>query len=186
MGGRCRVGSNGATALPLPSVELQSPGSLERFRILATPNPNGREIAKAYDIARRKEHLSPKQFLDIVSPSKRGRSEASAKRYLNKLRTGERSGTNLYKRAKADQGKSVNISFNDDKGFATSANVVIPYGSSRLDLFRPSKIAPRKTRLRMAAEGYVKRKYPKRSIGALHLMGVRSIKHSYTGSEKVR
>lgn len=153
---------------------------------MATPKPSGREISKAYDMARRKEHLSAKQFLDIVAPSKRGRSEMSAERYLRKLRTGERSGTLLYKRALADQGRTVNISFKDEKGFATSANVVIPYGSSRLDLFRPSKVTPRKTRLRMASENYVKRKYPKRSIGALHVMGVRSIQHAFSGSEKVR
>jgi hypothetical protein len=142
---------------------------------MATKNPASRDLLQAYERAQRSEHVSAKEFLDIVAPSKRGRSEASAKRYINKLRTGERSGTQLLKRAQSDSGKRVNVSFRDEHGFVTSANLIIPYGSSRLDIFRPSKTSKRKSRLRVAAETYISHKYKNANVAGMKLLGVRSI-----------
>lgn len=145
------------------------------------------EIVKTYEAARIREQragreLTPKAFLDVIAPSKRGRSEASSRRYMNKLRTGERSGTQLIKRAGQDSGKRVNVSFVDrSTGEIVSANVVIPYGRSRLDLFKPSKRKKRQSALREAAERYLDTSYAGRkakSVRHMEFLGARSIEHA--------
>jgi hypothetical protein len=156
------------------------------------PSQSGRDIVKAYDYARQQERklgheFSAKEFLDIVAPSARGRSETSAERYIRKLRTGERTGTKLTARARADAGRRVNVSFVDENdGFVSSANVVIPYGGSRLDIFRPSNYNKKKSRLRATAERYFRREYPKRATNNLRVLGVRSVKRTPHGAEVVR
>lgn len=151
------------------------------------------EIVKTYEAARIREQragreLTPKAFLDVIAPSKRGRSEASSRRYMNKLRTGERSGTRLIQRAAQDSGKRVNVSFIDrSTGEIVSANVVIPYGRSRLDLFRPSKRKKRETALREAASRFLDTSYAGRkakSMRHMEYLGARSIEHAGR-SEKV-
>lgn len=95
------------------------------------PNPRD-EIYEGY-IRAREQGMSAKQYLDIIAPTKRGRSDASASRYLRKLRTGERSGTQLYARAKRDAGKSVQV-VGEIGGRKLGANIRLPMSGSRIAL----------------------------------------------------
>jgi hypothetical protein len=101
------------------------------------PTPR-EEIYEGY-LHARKQGVSAKQYLDIVAPTKRGRSESSASRYLRKLRTGERSGSQLYARAKKDAGKSVQVVASDEDDRKYSANVRVPRSGSRISLFTKPK-----------------------------------------------
>lgn len=110
--------------------------------------------------------LSPKEFLDLIDPGGK-RSEASAARYLRKLRSGERSGANIKKRADADGGRVVNVRFKvgtykDKSGVEyadiRSANIRLPVGKSRLDLWQGN-------RLRRAVNAYLRKSYSRRVDG---------------------
>lgn len=110
--------------------------------------------------------LSPKEFLDLVDPKGR-RSESSAARYMRKLRTGERSGGMIARRAKEDSGRMVNVrykvgSYKDSSGqeFADirSANIILPTSKSRLDLWQGD-------RLWRAVNKYLRKSYSRRADG---------------------
>lgn len=146
------------------------------------------EIYQTYIRARELERergsdLSAKQFLDIVAPSKRGRSEASATRYMRKLRTGERSGALLYKRAKQDAGKSVNVMANIN-GRNTSANIRLPKSGSRLNLLK---------RGQQPVQEYILAQSQRNTPGDrddenaedVTLVGARSIEHTPSGTKDI-
>lgn len=123
---------------------------------------------KARDFVRRKEgrELSPKEFLDTVAPGKR--SEKSARDYIRRLRSGERSGSALITRAERDRGKTVNVEFSVGKVRDTmtgkmvddirSQNVTIPARFSRLDLYRAD--------LRKTVDRGLRQSYSRRSRAA--------------------
>lgn len=99
-----------------------------------------KDLVSVYDAAKKRDPtLTPKAFLDIVAPSDRGRSEKSSRDYLRRIRSGERSGTKLLERAYKDSGKVVKADYQTKEGMK-GANVTIPLGRSRLDLFRPGKL----------------------------------------------
>ena len=107
-------------------------------------------IVDAYDearrLVRRREHreLTPKEFLDTVAPGKR--NEKSARDYIRRLRSGERTGTVLAKRAQRDSGRTVRVDYKvgefvdpntgEIQDDIRSQNVVIPESKSRLDWYR--------------------------------------------------
>lgn len=108
------------------------------------------DLVARYDEARRLirrregRELSPKEFLDAVSPGKR--TKKSARDYIRRIRKGERSGNVLQKRALQDSGKTVRVDYQVGTyvDAATgevlpdirSQNVTIPVGKSRLDFYR--------------------------------------------------
>lgn len=107
-------------------------------------------IVQRYDEARalvRKREgreLTPKEYLDTVAPGKR--NTKSARDYIRRLRSGERSGTRLAERAQNVSGKTVRVDYKvgkytDEKTGETvddirSQNVLIPARKSRLDFYR--------------------------------------------------
>jgi hypothetical protein len=129
-------------------------------------------LTDSYDAARREirakegRDLSPKEFLDTVAPGKR--TEKSARDYIRRLRSGERSGTALVARAERDRGKTVNVEFSvgQVRDAATgkmvddvrSQNVTIPARFSRLDLYRAD--------LRETVNRGLKQSYSRRSRAA--------------------
>jgi len=142
------------------------------------PKPRD-EIYEGY-IRAREQGLSAKQYLDIVAPTKRGRSESSASRYIRKLRTGERLGTKLYARAKQDAGKSVQVIAVDENDRRYSANVRVPRSGSRISLFtKPTK---------KTVTDYV-REYSEAHdsdpVGNLTLRNARSVKRTPSGTKDV-
>ena len=76
----------------------------------------------------------------------------------------------------------MNVSFvNRETGEIVSANVVIPYGRSRLDLFKPSRKRRTETALRQAAARFIDVSYAGRkgkSITKMDILGVRSVQHT--------
>lgn len=107
--------------------------------------------------------LSPKEYLDLIDPYGK-RSESSAARYMRKLRSGERSGVNIKRHADRDSGKVINVryrvgSYTDATGMefpdVRSANIVLPEGRSRLDLWQGD-------RLRKAVDRYLRNSYTRR------------------------
>lgn len=109
--------------------------------------------------------LSPKEFLDLIDPYGK-RSDTSAARYMRKLRTGERTGSLLEKRARRDSGKTVNVKFlvgvEIDKATGErfedvrSANITIPETKSRLDFWKGD-------RLRKAIDRYLENSFTRRT-----------------------
>lgn len=130
----------------------------------------GRLIVQRFQQARARtreteeRELTPKEFLDLVDP-KGKRSEKSARDYLRRLEKGERKGTLIKRRADADSGRSVNVrykvgEYTDATGQRfediRSANVVIPLGKSRLDMWQGD-------RLRKAVNRYLGKSYSRRA-----------------------
>lgn len=119
-------------------------------------------LFRAYVTAREKEakrghRLTAKGFLDAIDP--RGhRSEASAARYLRKLRTGERSGTKIAKAATDVSGAIVNVRYEIAPGDIRSANVRLPAGRTRLQQWDVNV----QRALRKAANEYLQREYGRR------------------------
>lgn len=130
--------------------------------------PKTHILVRTYEHARAREakhgvELTPKGFLDLIDPDGK-RSESSAKRYMRKLATGERSGAKLVKSAHKDSGRTVNVRFRagtytDSTGQVfediRSANVTIPERMSRLDFWKGD-------RLRKAVDAYLQNSYTRR------------------------
>lgn len=131
----------------------------------------GQRITRVYEQAQRRTRateqrdLSPKEFLDLIDPYGK-RSDASAARYMRKLRSGERTGSLLEKRAKRDSGRTVNVKFlvgvETDKATGErfedvrSANITIPESKSRLDFWKGD-------RLRKAIDKYLENSFTRRT-----------------------
>lgn len=135
------------------------------------PSP-GKLIVQRFQQARARtretegRELTHKEFLDLVDP-KGKRSEKSARDYLRRLEKGERKGTLIKRRADADSGKTINVryrvgTYTDATGKTfediRSANVIIPAGKSRLDLWQGD-------RLRKAVNRYLGKSYSRRLSG---------------------
>lgn len=125
---------------------------------------DGERIWRTYQRAKETEakkgrRLSAKAFLDAIDP-KGNRSEASASRYLRKLRTGERTGSKIYKDATEVGGHVVNIRYEVAPGDIRSANVRLPSGRSRLDQWMTNV----QKALRDAANRYLEREYGRRTV----------------------
>jgi len=152
--------------------------------------PEAKEIYDTWIRARQLEaregrDLSAGEFLNLVSPSKRGRTEASAKRLIRKLRGGETSGTKLLARARADSGKTIAVVYGSEKTADATAILTIPYGQSRLYLFGRSLENRRRSRLREASQNYIDKRYKGRDVSGLGILGGRNVT-KFKGSEKVR
>lgn len=113
--------------------------------------PSAREsIVRGYDEARRltreqeRRELSAKEYLDTVAPGTR--TTKSARDYMRRMRSGERSGTTLAKRAQKDSGRTLRVEYRigryrdpqtgQDVDDIRSQNMTIPAHLSRLDVYR--------------------------------------------------
>lgn len=152
----------------------------------------GQQIVSGYDAARERirateqRELSAKEYLDTVAPGKR--TTKSARDYIRRMRSGERSGTTLAERAQKDSGKTVRVEYRvgsrmdaqtgrmvDD---IRSQNVTIPSSRSRLDLYR--------TDLRATFDRGLAQSWNRRSTGPQKRLGYEPLAKLPVGAELVR
>jgi hypothetical protein len=122
----------------------------------------GNEIYANWLSAKRLDpNLTSAQYLDIIAPSQKPRSENTAARTLRKLRSGESSGARLYARSfkeVREERASANIVWNYDGKFST-VSVAIPKDAGRMGLFRRSKRDPKTTYVRNLSEFVIELQY---------------------------